>query len=268
MKRVLLAIAYLGLTAFTTASHLAPAPALLAPWTEALQQRQPDDAFVAVYQFGHHHLVFVAAEHANETGSKTFRLIDAAFAAYRFDTAILEGFPTSRGANPAKLIEQVLASPPKNGFADDGETYPAVRGAVAQGAKIWGGEPDDLDVKAFVLAKRLLLDASILPSFADWAHWYATTNHRPIGVDFDTEETGPRVDGRFPSNKIAAVIAGARDAHLHRLIVAHLEANESVIVVYGGSHLMMQRPALDAVLGPPCYFGDDIVKSRTKCRVG
>jgi hypothetical protein len=313
VMRALLAIACLGLAAFADAPHLVPAAGLLATWTAALQQRQPDDAFVAVYQSRHHRLVFVAAEHSNSTASKTFQLIDATFAAYRFDTAILEGFSTSRGANPAALLDEVLASKPKNGFAEEGETYPAMVGATAQRATIWGGEPDDADVKAYARAKgiseadllgfytlrsipqwirerklidaadprlvalidaeldhnrrRLALDGSILPSFAGWARWYAATNHRPIGASFDDEEAGPRVDGPYPSNKIAAAVAEARDAHLHRLIVAHLDANESVIVVYGGSHLMIQRPALDAVLGPPCYFGDAIATSRKSCHV-
>lgn len=112
---------------------------------------------------------------------------------------------------------------------------------------------------------RLSVDRSILPAFADWARWYAVTNRRPIGASFDDEEAGPRVDGPYPTNRVAAAVAEARDAYLHRLIVDHLNASESVIVVYGASHLMIHRPALDAVLGPPCYYGDDISQSKTSC---
>jgi len=36
-----------------------------------------------------------------------------------------------------------------------------------------------------------------------------------------------------------------------------LNAGETLLVVFGRSHLMIQRPALDAMLGRPCYVGSE-----------
>ena len=106
----------------------------------------------------------------------------------------------------------------------------------------------------------------MLPGFPEWAAWYQALNGRPIGAGFTTEEAGPLADGRFGTNRIAAAISRARDAYLHELVIAHLNDRESVLVVFGGSHLMIHRPALDAVLGPPCYVGTALACAASTCR--
>ena len=62
------------------------------------------------------------------------------------------------------------------------------------------------------------------------------------------------------------VCARERAAYLHRLIVTHLNSGESVLVVFGESHLMIHKPALDAVLGSPCYVGADMARAAADCR--
>jgi hypothetical protein len=37
-----------------------------------------------------------------------------------------------------------------------------------------------------------------------------------------------------------------------------LNAGETLLVVFGASHLMIHRPALDAMLGSPCYTGSEL----------
>ena len=310
MVRVLCLLALLSGAA---AAPLRPAPDKLRPWTTVLRDKQPEDAFAAVYRVGPRRLVFVAAKHENRNDSLTFRLIRQAYSSFRFDTVIAEGFPTSRGANPPSIREYVAKSPVrKDGFVEAGETVPTVLGAQAQRAALWGGEADDVEVKARVLAegisaadllgfyvlrnipqwigerrikdagdprlqplvaealakdrKALQLDAGILPDFASWAAWYKGRNGKPIGAGFVTEEIGPLADGKFGTNRIAYATSRVRDAYLHNLIVAHLNAGESVLVVFGGSHLMIHRPALDAVLGRPCYVGADLKQSVSVCR--
>jgi hypothetical protein len=295
------------------ASPLRPAPDKLTAWTTTLRDQQPEDAFAAVYKVGAKRLVFVAAKHANNTRSLTFRLIRDAFAAFDFDTVIGEGFATSRGANPPRLFQYATESPAgPDGFVEAGETVPTVLGARDEGAALWGGEPDDLDVKAKVLARgfseadvlgfyvlrnipqwigekkiehagdprlqALVVEAlardradlqiapTVLPGYAEWAAWYQALNGKPIASDFVTEETGPLADGRFATNKIAYALSLARDTHLHNLIVTHLNAKESVLVVFGGSHLMIHRSALDAVLGRPCYVGTEMARAAAQCR--
>src|SRR5262249_18611347 len=112
---------------------------------------------------------------------------------------------------------------------------------------------------------RLGLSPSILPDFAVWTQWYAGTNHKEFGVAFDPEETGPLSDGAFESNRIAAAISRSRDAFLLEIIAQHLNANERVMVVFGESHLMVLRPALDHMLGAPCYVGNALRTARSAC---
>jgi hypothetical protein len=296
-----------------SAALLRPAPEKLEPWTTSLRDRQPEDAFAAVYKHGRQRLVFVAAQHANRDDSLTFRLIRDAYARFRFDTVIAEGFPTSRGANPASIFEYVAKTGPNaDGFVEGGETVPTALGARQQNAKLWGGEPDDLDVKAQVLARgisgadllglyvlrnipqwvgerkienggdprlkplveealarertALQLPPDVLPGYSEWASWYQGLNGKPLGAGFVTEETGPLADGKFGTNRIAFSVSRARDAFLHNLIISHLQAGESVLVVFGGSHLMIHRPALDAVIGPPCYVGTQLSEAALACR--
>lgn len=256
--------------------------------------------------------MFIAAEHSNRDDSLTFCLIRDAYAAFKIDSVIAEGFPTSRGPNPASLFKYATENGPRSdGFVEGGETVPTVLGARAEGAALWGGEPDDQFIAARVAAdglssedllgfyvlrnipqwigetkiesagdprlralvdaalvrnrEALSLDATILPGFDQWSGWYQARNRRPIGTSFTTEETGPLADGRFATNGIAFAVSKARDTHLHELIVAHLNARETVMVVFGGSHLMIHRPALDAVLGRPCYVGASLASPAFKC---
>jgi hypothetical protein len=293
--------------------QLQPVPDRLQPWTTTLRDQQPGEAYAAVYRIGRKWLVFLAADHANRDDSPTFRLIRGAFAAFAIDTVIAEGFPTSRGANPARLFQYASENGPRSdGFVEGGETVPTVLGARREGATLWGGDADDVDVKARILAEDFLpedllgfyvlrnipqwigerrienagdprlqalvaaaldrnraalqLPPDILPNFAEWASWYQARNHKPLGADFMTEEVGPLADGRFGTNRIAFAISRARDAYLHSLVIAHLNARESVLVVFGGSHLMIHRPALDVVLGAPCYVGTDMERAARACR--
>ena len=110
--------------------------------------------------------------------------------------------------------------------------------------------------------KRLRIGADILPENAAFLVWYERKNGKPLGTDFKLEEVGPLMDGEYATNKIAAAISRARAVHLHRLITNLVNGGESVLVVFGGSHLMIHRPALDAVLGAPCYFGDDLTEHK------
>ena len=140
----------------------------------------------------------------------------------------------------------------------------------------WIGEQKIVDagdarLKPFVEAEleksraALGVSANVLGSANDWFRWYLDLNVKPLGADFVTEEVGPLADGRFATNRIGHAISRARDSHLHQLIVNHLNAGESVLVVYGASHLMIQRPALDAALGRPCYVGADLKHAAAMC---
>ena len=124
--------------------------------------------------------------------------------------------------------------------------------------------PTDPGLRALVEAElaaqrpRLGLGADVLPSYESWAGWYARTNGRPLGGGFQTEEVGPLSDGPHGTNRVAYAVSRARDAFLLDRIAEHLGRGEAVLVVYGASHLTILRPALDALLGPPCHTGADL----------
>lgn len=101
--------------------------------------------------------------------------------------------------------------------------------------------------------ERLELTDAVLPDYAAWLEWCTKMNGKSLGEDFSVEETGPLVDGPWGSNRIGAAISRARDGFLHDLIIDRLNKGESVLVVYGGSHYLIHKPVLQAVLGSPCY---------------
>ena len=309
----MLAVLALALLSGTPTGLLRPAPEKIRAWTIALREQQPDDAFATIYHFRRRHLVFVAAQHENQNDSPTFKVVRAAYANFKFDTVIVEGFPTSWGPNPARIIDSMSKlKPDASGFVTGGETVPAVVGAQQQAATLIGGEADDPDTKARILAagysaddplgfyvlrnipqwieghelenaadprieakiaaslfrrrQQLQLPADVLPGYAEWATWYQKLNGKPIGRDFQIEEVGPLADGPFGTNKIAHAVSKVRDAYLHELIIDRLNADKNVLVIFGGSHLLIQRPALDAVLGRPCYTGANLVEAAASCR--
>ena len=121
--------------------------ARLADWTTTLRATQPEDPFAAVYRVGNLTLIFVAAHHTTDARSLTYRLIDQAFENFDIDTLIVEGTRYSLGENPQSLLAYVAKHQEKDGFQRGGETVHAVKGAKRENAKIWGGEPDETDIR-------------------------------------------------------------------------------------------------------------------------
>ena len=59
----------------------------------------------------------------------------------------LKGSPRSRGPNSERLIQWVAAQPQREGRQEGGETVPGVRGALAEGATVWGSNADDSQIR-------------------------------------------------------------------------------------------------------------------------
>lgn len=286
-------------------------PDRLAAWTLALRDSQPDQPYAIVYRHLGARLIFVAAQHENAIASPTFRLIDRAFRLWPVRSVIVEGSSSSLGANPPELMAILARAHPDPAQDPDGETGAAVRGAVKAGARIYGGEADDLavrdvarstgigdvdllgyyvlrvipqwsrdrsisgfgDQKLEQLVNRQLrrsqadlsLPAQIMPDFRSFAAWYEHTNRKPLAAGVGQEESGPLVDGPWPTNRIGAAVSRARDAHLVKQIAERLNQDGSVLVVFGGSHAVIDKPALDAMLGSPCYLGSDMAAAARSC---
>jgi hypothetical protein len=308
---ITLATILLGACASMSGTHLGVDPGRLAPWTRALRDQQPEHPYVIVYNNRRTRLVFVAAQHENSVDSETFRLIDRSFTLWPVQSVIVEGSSAALGPQPAELIAITRRPPPSSGMDPDGETGPAVRNAIKLGARIYGGEADDLAIRAsarkagiadldllgyYVLrvipqwlrdgsvtgptdpalsqlvstqisrsASELGITPNIMPTFADFALWYQRTNGKRLSEGIDQEEAGPLADGPWPTNRIGAAVSRRSDTHLVWQIADRLKKDRSVLVVFGGSHAMIDKPALDAMLGQPCYVGRDIDAARREC---
>ncbi len=114
-------------------------------------------------------------------------------------------------------------------------------------------------------ARDLGLADQPLSGFASWAQWYRSTNGKPIDAGIDIEEAGPLSDGPWPTNRIASAISKARDAHVLHFVNDQISGGQSALVVFGGSHALILRPALDQGLGQPCYVGSDVSKAKQRC---
>lgn len=297
--------------AHAQAQTLTPRPDRIAPWTRSLRDAQPDQPYVLVYRNGEVRLIFVAAQHENAVDSPTFRLIDRAFTLWPVRSVIVEGTSSALGANPPELMAIVSRSHRNPKVDPDGEAGPVVRNAVTVGARVYGGEANDLAVRDLVRragikdidllgyyvlrvipqwmrdgsmsrpddpklaelvdkqlrrsAAELGLPSNLMSDFNSFAAWYLRTNGKPLSKGVDQEESGPLVDGPWRTNRIGAVVSRARDAHLLTQIADRLNSDGSVLVVFGGSHAIIDKPALDAMLGAPCYVGIDIHTAATSC---
>lgn len=290
---------------------ITPDPDALTPFTTALRDAQPPDAFFAVYAVNDRHLIFQGARHSVRTDSQTFRLIYESYEHFDIDTVIVEGCPYNWGPDPERLLDYVSERVAQDGFQEGGETVPAVRGAERVGATVFCGEADDAQIRRRVLAagfsdedllgfytlrsipqwmreervsgaddpavmtlieadlrrnrERLGLEDTLFPDFEAWRRWYEATNLKAFGSDFQLAETGPLADGVYGSNAVAAAISRARAAFLQERVADHLNAGESLMVVYGLSHLMIHRAALDRMLGSPCYVGETMADAARAC---
>jgi hypothetical protein len=128
-------------------SQLRPDATLLVEWNTQLRDHESDDAFAAVYAHGQHRLVFIGAAHTDEVNSLTFRLIDGAYDSLVIDEVIVEGIARSRGPNDERLLKWAGSRDRREGRQEGGELTQAVRAASAEGAVVWGGEPDDAQIR-------------------------------------------------------------------------------------------------------------------------
>lgn len=299
------------IASFVTSACTSQGSEKLAVWTQALADSQHDGPELLLFQRGDRKLAFVGAKHDSDPDSRTHRLIDSTFLVFKPRIVIIEGAPTSWGYNPTRLIEVGSQRPNAQGLLPDGETVPTVRGALASGSIIIGGEPSDADVRRIVatrgvsdedllgfyvlrvipqwLSQRefddlkstratalidkqlarsraaLKLSADLLPDATAWRRWRLERNFGASSDRIDIEEAGPLADGPWKTSQVGAAISRARGTHLYELTKAALAKHRSVLVVFGGSHALIQLPALERLLGAPCYRGDDAESAAESC---
>ncbi len=129
------------------------------------------------------------------------------------------------------------------------------------------GATDLIDQQLERSRKELGLGTGILQGAEAWRSWRLLKNLRADRKTVDVEEAGPLADGPWPTNVIAASISRARDTHLYEVTKQQLSRYNSVMVVYGGSHALIQYPALTALLGKPCYRGANVEDVSRLCKM-
>ena len=283
----------------------------LAVWTQTLANSHRDVPELLFFRRGDRKLAFIGVQHDSNPASRTHRLIDSTFAIFKPRVVIVEGAPTSWGYNPTRLIEVGGQRPDAQGLLPEGETVPTVRGALASGSIIVGGEPSDADVRRIAATRgvsdedllgfyvlrvipqwlsqrefddlkstratalideqlarsraELKLSPDLLPDATAWRRWRLERNVGASPSRIDIEEAGPLADGPWKTSQVGAAISRARDTHLFELTRAELAKHRSVLVVFGGSHALIQLPALQGLMGAPCYRGDNVQSIPKSC---
>lgn len=294
-----------------SACTVSPGSEKIAVWTQALADSQREGPELLLFQRGGKKLAFIGVQHDSDPASRTHRLIDSTFSIFKPRIVIVEGAPTSWGYNPQRLIEIGSQRPDAHGLLQEGETVPAVRGALVSGSIIVGGEPSDADVRRIAathgvskvdllgfyvlrvvpqwqsqgefddlrstratalidnqLARSragLKLSPDLLPDATAWRRWRLERNVGASPSRIDIQEAGPLADGPWKTSQVGAAISRARGTHLYELTKAALAKHRSVLVVFGGSHALIQLPALERLLGAPCYRGDDAESAAESC---
>ncbi|MGE0046541.1 MAG: hypothetical protein AB7J28_07240 [Hyphomonadaceae bacterium] len=104
--------------------------------------------FTAIYEARGRRLIYVGTRHEVSRRSATFRAIDRAFA-QRPQGVLVEGFPSSWGVNPERVLAPVRAAYFNPNAADSyvrGDPGYTMQHAIGRRIPIYGGEPDGADV--------------------------------------------------------------------------------------------------------------------------
>lgn len=88
--------------------------------------------------------------------------------------------------------------------------------------------------------------------FAAFQAWYKAANGKAFDLrTFDTEEAAPLATGEYRTQRVSHALGMARDRFIVELTARMLDRYNRVLIVFGKSHLAQQRPAIEAMLGPP-----------------
>jgi len=86
--------------------------------------------------------------------------------------------------------------------------------------------------------------------------WYQATNGVAFDGGYRPDDAHPSDANPRPSRQMSDKVADVRDRFIVTVIDEAMQEHGAVIVVYGGSHHLIQSPALDAAFGPPTFISD------------
>ncbi|MHB2015533.1 MAG: hypothetical protein ACYCW6_01160 [Candidatus Xenobia bacterium] len=255
---------------------------LVVPWAPALDAAEPPRPFVCHFP----HLYYIATHHATRADSPTFKLIRQVFQTGVFASVIVEGMPASAGENPPRYVkyaeedqgeEAGLAArlalrhhiPFMGGEPPEEAVVHAVlsHGYTAEDLLgfYWVRLLPELQRDGHMRGKSvrqafgeympdLMAQAGLHQHFSynRFLRWYHAHNLKRFDAHADlTEETAPLADSALFTRRLSSVVGLVRDRAVIDNVARALNRHGSVLVVYGGSHFGPQRPALQAMLGPP-----------------
>ena len=245
--------------------------------------------FVARFQGASGAVTFIATAHSDEVASPSFRLVAAVLRDSPAGLLIVEGVPTSLGPNPELLTQ--ADTPPARGRYAGGEARYGAALALAAGATVIGGEPDDADIahallrqgygpadvlgahvvralgselrmggarpgESLRLAAQHVVDhyAGLLgrPVRFDFSDWYRARFGRPFEDDPALAEHGSPCGGG-PIPALVHRMSELRNAHLARLTLDELSRARAVTLIFGAGHFAPLAAVLAPRLGPARY---------------
>ncbi|MBU4568890.1 MAG: hypothetical protein KJ833_07990, partial [Alphaproteobacteria bacterium] len=115
-------------------------------------------------------------------------------------------------------------------------------------------DDDALDTEIRSYAPQFAKDAGIeidalaeVGTLETFKVWYQARNGSAFETGFRPEDAWP--SGALPDprgmNRLADVVSDAREVHIVSVIAKAVEDHKTVLVVYGGSHHLVQAPAFE-----------------------
>ena len=127
--------------------------------------------------------------------------------------------------------------------------------AVKRQGKSYGGAAGRRMLESFIERSRASIERATGTKFdwtiSDFEAWYQT--HMPVPasyLDLQVNDTGPNVNGTY-LKKMSAADSDARDPAVLDRISEAFEKHDTVLVVFGATHFVYQRPAIKDVMGEP-----------------
>lgn len=265
--------------------HAAPVafdPALVEP--EVMRKTELRAPYLARFEKDGRVLLYVAARHEVTFANSTMDLIRRAFRDEKPDCLVIEG--VSNGTESGFLAYARRAC--GESACPAGEPAFAALLAEEKKIPFAGGEPGDervlpameklrysrRDVFNFYFARRVPqyrregrqgeplagLYSDYLkkfPSFQgdgftfdDFSVWYRERNGKAFELaSFDDDEVAPKSAGKFYTQRLSAAVNLVRNRFAVALVAEKMTAHRRVLIVYGGSHFLMERRALERTLG-------------------
>jgi len=127
---------------------------LIRPWSKELQKEEPYKyPFVAAYKKGEFNLRFIAAKHANNINSTTFKIIKKEIKTKPIDLIIIESIPYETGPSPQYFLDHAKKCHETNFSHCSEAAYTIWLNTKKDQSPFVGGEPTDHAILQYMTKK-------------------------------------------------------------------------------------------------------------------